>query len=551
MQDLQSARGVSVVTLLQRLKAARGDARLIARVISEAEAELSGQDDAAALSEVYGVAVDVYPNEGAGFGELCAKHMRALCKLNPAEARDFHNRQRAFGMGKIDARVYEARATMEARLGDTAKAVKMLQEGLRVSAQPADVLRRRLEQLESQSAEAEAEATEGGEEDTEVPEPATAPSAKAPKATLEVRSPPRKCPDLDAAPAAPSSPSLPVLELLSAPSAPRSTRALSSRRSSLDEDPVRASLRRRLERSRSAVEALLLERRRRSLLATALGPWRRASELTQQCRREAIFDAMSAQVQSHRRDGSAAERCSAGMLRAASEWQAATLATFAFAAWRAQTLLAQRRSAQLRAVARAEVRRRLALDAALAARVLAAWLREASHGLAQCLRREESASESLLDDLLVDMGGDCAGEQGAARAPERRAPGAPGGIGLLSPREVERRPLADLGEESDRSPTGVLVEAASAAMANQAAAGLSHGSRKVKGPERFYYDTSTYTGAHRFPGPSVDGKENFGNSRQRRDSGARKPQVTSPPVASGTGQTGRPALQRKASGGLR
>ena len=152
--------------------------------------------------------------------------------------------------------------------------------------------------------------------------------------------------------------------------------------------------------------------------------------------------------------------------------------------------------------------------------MLAAWLQEASHGLAQRLRREESVSESLLDDLLVDMGGDCAGEQGAARAPERRAPGAPGGIGLLSPREVERRPLADLGEESDRSPTGVLVEVASAAMANQAAAGLSHGSRKVKGPERFYYDTSTYTGAHRFPGPSVDGKENFGNSRQRRDSGA-------------------------------
>merc|ERR1719247_982602 len=71
-----------------------------------------------------------------------------LCRLSPSEAREFHNRLRAYSTGRADARMYQARAAMEERLGDTAKAVKMLQEGLRVGAQPEEALRRQLKKLQ-------------------------------------------------------------------------------------------------------------------------------------------------------------------------------------------------------------------------------------------------------------------------------------------------------------------------------------------------------------------------------------------------------------------
>merc|ERR1719336_3815814 len=84
--------------------------------------------------------------------------MRVLCRVNPAEAREFHNRLRTYSAGRADARLHEARAAMEERLGDTAKAVKMLHEGLRVGAQPAAALRRVLLRLQPQATSPEASA---------------------------------------------------------------------------------------------------------------------------------------------------------------------------------------------------------------------------------------------------------------------------------------------------------------------------------------------------------------------------------------------------------
>lgn len=147
--------------LLQRLKNAAGDDHKISVLIKEAES-LHG-DDQGLVAEVYGIAVDVCghmqsskePREATSsdhwFLDLCVKRMRALVKLNRTrEAREFHNRLRiCCDVGRADARMYEARATMEERLGDTAKASKMLQEGLHHGARPAELLRRCLDRLQA------------------------------------------------------------------------------------------------------------------------------------------------------------------------------------------------------------------------------------------------------------------------------------------------------------------------------------------------------------------------------------------------------------------
>jgi hypothetical protein len=121
-------------------------------VVKEAE---KTHDSLHTLSEIYGVAVDVYSKapdaEDYDLSDLSVKRMRVLCRLNPAEAREFHNRLRAYSTGRADARMYEARAEMENRLGDAAKAIKMLQEGLRVGAQPEEALRRQLKKLQPES----------------------------------------------------------------------------------------------------------------------------------------------------------------------------------------------------------------------------------------------------------------------------------------------------------------------------------------------------------------------------------------------------------------
>ncbi|CAE8639016.1 unnamed protein product [Polarella glacialis] len=153
-ERLAKSGGPASLTLLQRLKSAVGDGPRILELVREAER--SHHEDLQTLAEVYGVAVDVYGHvqsaQDYSFRDLCVKRMRTLCRLNPSEAREFHNRLRTYSIGRADARMYEARAAMEERLGDAAKAVKMLHEGLRVGAQPAEVLQRVLQRLQPQAA---------------------------------------------------------------------------------------------------------------------------------------------------------------------------------------------------------------------------------------------------------------------------------------------------------------------------------------------------------------------------------------------------------------
>jgi len=165
--------------LVQRLKAAAGDPDRILELVQEAERSNESQQ---ALSEIYGIAVDAYGQIGESkpdhaFTDLCVKRMRLLCRLDPTEARQFHNRLRAFTTGFIDSRVYQARAAMEEKLGDTAKAIKMLKEGLQLGAEPAEALQRALNKLIGESPKPENTKSPGvADAPPESPSPSPAPA---------------------------------------------------------------------------------------------------------------------------------------------------------------------------------------------------------------------------------------------------------------------------------------------------------------------------------------------------------------------------------------
>lgn len=136
--------------MLLRLRGARGDAPRILELVLEAELQAGG--DKQFLAEVYVASVDSYgpvpEPPPADFCDLCVKCLRILCQADPVEAREFHNRLRVSSVGRSEARLYEARASLEEGLGNRAKAVKVLQEGLRVGARPPGILRRTLARLE-------------------------------------------------------------------------------------------------------------------------------------------------------------------------------------------------------------------------------------------------------------------------------------------------------------------------------------------------------------------------------------------------------------------
>jgi len=136
--------------LMLQLTGARGDAEQLLQLVRNAE--LASGDDRRFIADVYITAVNAWggsPEPPAhDFSDLCVKCMRVLCQVSPEEAREFHNRLRTTNVGKSEARLYEARASLEEGSGSMAKAVKFLREGLRTGAQPTIVLQQALERLE-------------------------------------------------------------------------------------------------------------------------------------------------------------------------------------------------------------------------------------------------------------------------------------------------------------------------------------------------------------------------------------------------------------------
>mmetsp|Transcript_2109 Transcript_2109/g.3679 ORF Transcript_2109/g.3679 Transcript_2109/m.3679 type:complete len:401 (+) Transcript_2109:66-1268(+) len=140
--------GITVL-MLDSLKGATGNSSKILSLVRKAEQSHSGGE----LCAVYAAAIDAYScpkaTQDEEYRELCVKYMLELCYVDVNEAREFHNRQRAFGVTS-DARMYAARASLEEREGDEKKAMKILQEGIRAGAQPAELLKKQMDRLQRQ-----------------------------------------------------------------------------------------------------------------------------------------------------------------------------------------------------------------------------------------------------------------------------------------------------------------------------------------------------------------------------------------------------------------
>lgn len=339
-------RRASLVPWMQRLRLAQGDREGIFQLVREAEQ--GGCSDLQLLAEVYGVAVEMFTCErrstDAQFGLLCVKCLRALCHTNPADAREFFIKLRTERIGQLDARLYETRAAMEERLGDSAKATRLLQEGLKMGAEPAELLRRGLSEL--------------------------------------VCGPPEEVSDAG----------------------------------------------QRLSHARDGLVRLLQSARGREVLVASFTSWRLSLQDAQQGRREALFDAMSSQVQAARVAAAAAEqRCEKlqGMLSKSRE---GALQEDFFAAWLDALQLARDRRGAAELLGRATRRSQAVLFEAALVQILFVWQHAAaaaaSRSVSQLLlpipgyRSSPHLAQRLVNATSVGVMVDCLLEDLALRSPQ-------------------------------------------------------------------------------------------------------------------------------------
>jgi len=465
----------SSMSLAGCLKGAAGNATKILSIVRKAEKATCERSE---LSAVYAAAIDAYKcpkaADDSSFQDLCVKHMRLLCELNVNEAREFHNRQRAFGIHG-DARIYEARAELEEQEGDVAKALKMLNEGLRVGAQPTELLRERIADLERRTSPA----TELAEE----PEP------ESHEALMEL---------VDESPK--------VYEPLAAKS------GTSGRKSG-------ATLQLLHFRHLEQLQEQLLSQH---CLLESFTAWRAVLDQVAQRRREALFESLREQTRAAQRRAEAAE----GALRLAGrldQRQSAYPPKLLFRAWSSLSVLSRQHRKLADVAYQDEVRRR-------ALQVLLAWRGEALSSHRQqpeALEPDDTVQEdktpcleSLLDELSVPSVTD--GRERTASSPPRkealqarparlsRCRSAPVDCpafrqaAVSSTYGVQVQPAGKPSSSmSPRQPLGQLQGNSHEAPASDA------DGKRVKGPERFFYDTSSYTGCARFGGPLVvDKKEN-------------------------------------------
>lgn len=604
-QPVAESVGSAVVAmpLVRRLKQAAGDVPGLLEIVQDAEHSLPR--DCHALSEVYKVAVDAGQSaagaaQDSGYRELCVKHMRLLCKIRPDEARDFHNRQRAFSLNHGDARLYEARAALEEQQGDRAKALKMVNEGLRLGAQPAELLQQFLLDLEDRDRQPQAAAA------ADPP-----PSCSSPEAMLEdaemvqedmdlvdqhqnatgsqssgvqpgsgeadCRKPPSagrgatgsQCPEA-AAPSRPSKlkhlppppPETSVAACLTADScvfaAAASGDALSSAsggRQKLQEQRLQQQLRRQeAQQSRAQLQRLLASTERRRTIFQMFAAWKEVLEMTACRRREALFDSMRQQVMAAQRRSQALERRLDLQVRSA-------LLRWAAGAWRSFTQLG-RQTQRLADIAHQSGLRRSIT------RMLLEWRAEARCSVMLRSARLESYDQTSqsnteapawLECLLQDMAPPDVQQRSPQSDQEASPVSAPwqhqeisaprrtltrsASVGPQRPAGMSSRDDSGSAEDCHvgfhsrsavyLSPRAPLMELQS----SKEAAGVPSGSeakppRCVRGPERFFYDTASYTGCHRFSGV---GKENGKPSTESR--GGQAPRKTRPPANGGGSST--------------
>ncbi|CAE7265020.1 unnamed protein product [Symbiodinium microadriaticum] len=417
------------------------------------------------LRLIYSSAMDVYPKaEDAGYRELCVKYMQVLCELDTNEAREFHNRQRAFGITS-DARMYEARARLEEREGDTAKALKILQEGLRIGAGPPDRLTAQIAALHTRrSKHCDAEIQQ-------ILEPLEA-QTEVHDTIMEI--------EAESVPPIRRVHERPLIKMRSWAEGWTQTEV------AVDTGmPGNPSADRCLQRW------LRVECRR--CLLKCFGAWKRLVDTSAQLRREALFDALRGQLNSAQRRCRAAELC---LAKGQSEAGAICLRA-GLRAWRSLAKLCRQRAKLADAAYQEFVRRSASL-------ILWAWRTCLSSRVGD-FENSEQPENTALDCLLVDF---CSSledrtEEGCHQTDlcEKPAAGKPSGVAGFA--SFERQPLASVAIQNARS---TLADAEDA--------------KRMRGPERFFYDTSSYTGCARYGGPMiVDKKENSSGPNKTGASG--------------------------------
>ncbi|CAK9025343.1 unnamed protein product [Durusdinium trenchii] len=411
--------------MLASLQGAAGNGPRILTLVRKAEQSLGSRRE---LCNIYSAAIEAYqcPKavEDEAYRELCVKYMLELCHVDVNEAREFHNRQRAFGVNS-DARMYHARATLEEREGDETKAMKILQEGLRCGARPAELLKKQIARLLSRDSLKQVASEVRTQADCAVQ-------------TDEV---------------APSRPS-----------------------SSWPTD--RPTLAERVLRS--------LERMNRTCcLFDVFGAWKDLRDAAVQLRREALFDALRTQLDMAQRRTRAAEVATStgarGPLRA---WVLLILRT-----WRSAAELWRQRQRLAEVAFQEELRRR-------AFRVLLAW-----RNFHEKTPREpvQPVAAPMLESLLVDL------------QPKEK---------LLS-RTRQRSPLRTAEQ---RNANGAVLTAQRSPRAEGDEEDEPKRPTLLRGPERFFYDTSSYTGCARYGGPMiVDKKENLRETNPAERGAVRSP----------------------------
>lgn len=375
--------------MLASLKGATGNSSRILSLVRKAEQSHSGGE----LCAVYAAAIDAYScpkaTQDEEYRELCVKYMLELCHVDVNEAREFHNRQRAFGVTS-DARMYAARASLEEREGDEKKAMKILQEGIRAGAQPAELLKKQMDRLQRQQETTFQQPKEDRAMQTEV---------AGRSISIQTEGTLRR---------------------------PRSMASL--------------TFFRRLERIQ-----------RNCCLFDVFGAWKDLRDAAVQRRQQALFESLREQLDVAKRKTLAADAClkSSGRNGPQVAWLPVS-----FRLWRSSMELSRQRQRLADATFQEELRRRVF-------RVLLAW-RSTCH-LSFCARQDEMSAAPLealpsevpmLDSLLMDL----------------QAPGV-------------RSPLRSM--ESNVDP------------------GSGDEPKRLRGPHRFSYDTSSYTGCARYGGPKT------------------------------------------------
>lgn len=345
--------------------------------------------------------------------------------------------------------------------------------------------------------------------------------------------------------------------------------------------------------SRALAAALRLadELARHRDLSLLVRCWRRAAEDSQRQRREALFDAMAQQVEAVKRRCSAFEALSARCVEASDGPAVLQLVTLS---WRCMARSA-REQRGLEALASWSSRHReAALHSWWAARAFAAWARGGDEAAPAAVGAEHSgaapsdepggnwtteASKLPYDDLRLE---DQAGPDGKMQLAQKDIAN-PAHKTLRRPSSLQRRhshhslgpPPGSLQRSgivggSLNVPCGGLLSprcgatgyptcAAQTGAADRGGFRAAPGSMSVpyggcwagcqtpapepkkslpRGPERFFYDSTTYTGCARFGGPSVVDKENVaGAAAGRAKASPAYPPASSPRIAPQTAST--------------